>query len=344
VLTAHSLSPSVGLNGDNTTSNLPTAAPITFDEPSVTAPTLRQRQGSVVVANARKPRASRCCGPTSPEYSLKVAENRMREDSGSTTLVDGPARAGASESGPSLGIEQQQQEGEEEEEEDGDEEREREAGSDVSESGSDSDSTSGRTIEKLLRFRSVISKSELLRLLAVYQEVNGDFYPVFNMSRVKAHAKSLYEQPISADPSDRRARNLDDRLQAEGLIILNLAIVIALCAAEPDARGGTRKRIYSNIRDVLNAKIAAPATSIKHVAIAILAVSHSSQHVPGKPNVDNQQVTLCHVLTSLIQGCLLLLYPQTSSLVEHVRSSWSHAHRAGDFQRRESRLHARRRV
>lgn len=60
-------------------------------------------------------------------------------------------------------------------------------------------------------------------------------------------------------------------MDEDDLLILNLVMTIAQCA-DPSYETAVEGSLYSCCRDVVNAKLASPATSIKRVTIALLVV------------------------------------------------------------------------
>jgi hypothetical protein len=198
--------------------------------------------------NSRKQRTRRpFCGPTSPEYSLNVAQSRMRQGSFSDELTGGRLTLATIDDNVN------------------DEDFDNAAGDD------DVEATS-RVMDQLTRFQTLLAQRDVLRLMFVYQEVNGDFYPIVNMDSIREHVEALYGWLPTRSPLDGAEEPNDCPVDQESLLILNLALAIALCAGEVSNGPSIAKTIYSNCRDVINVKLASPAESIKPVVIALLVV------------------------------------------------------------------------
>ncbi|CAH0036149.1 unnamed protein product [Clonostachys rhizophaga] len=121
---------------------------------------------------------------------------------------------------------------------------------------------------KLLQFRSVIGLQETLRLLHVYQEVIGELHPIVDIDELASQAPSCYEE------SDSGICDLFNRgpceVSEEQLLILNLILAIALRADSNTASHHTGILLRQSFQDIVNAKLATPAYSLNHVIIILL--------------------------------------------------------------------------
>lgn len=191
------------------------------------------------------------CGPTSPDYSLNMAQMKLRQRSNSHSFSRQRRPTLASmDDGAGYG--------------------DRDGGDEYADGGMSQTSTeSWRSQQmehsKLLYVRSIMGAEEALRLLRTYQDLVGDFHPVVNMEELTAQAQTLCSEPsLVTGPGDN------------DLLILNLTLAIALRAGSMSATTETEVALQSRFQDALNAKLAAPATSIKDVVIVLLAVrTHS---------------------------------------------------------------------
>ena len=126
----------------------------------------------------------------------------------------------------------------------------------------------------LLTFRSFLSIQETIELLQVYDQVVGDFHPVVDATALIAQTRFWY--------ADKDLRTCDAPTAAttgaadhESLLILNMALAIALRADSKPIYNTTETLLRDNFQDAVNAKLAAPAYSIRHVTIILLKVSLS---------------------------------------------------------------------
>lgn len=136
-------------------------------------------------------------------------------------------------------------------------------------------SVSPRTIDKgdpamLLTFRSIISLQEATQLLYIYQEVVGELHPVVDIDRLIMQTRSWYAD-AGAGMWDVLAASTGAEAY-ELLLILNLCLAIALRADSKVGNGNTEGLLRDSFQDAVNAKLAAPANSIKHATIIFLKV------------------------------------------------------------------------
>ncbi|GKU09193.1 unnamed protein product, partial [Fusarium langsethiae] len=134
-------------------------------------------------------------------------------------------------------------------------------------------SMSPHTIDKgdpamLLTFRSVISLQEAIQLLYVYQEVVGELHPVVDIDGLVMQTRSWYADAgcgvwdVVAASTGAEAYEL--------LLIMNLCLAIALRADSKVGSINTEGLLRDSFQDAVNAKLAAPANSIKHATIIFL--------------------------------------------------------------------------
>lgn len=201
------------------------------------------------------PRSSRTAasqnfyGPTCPDYALNVGQLKLRRDS--------------------LPLHQRQLQLASIHEDDASEEGDPET----------QFSISPRTVDKgdpamLLTFRSVIGLQEAIQLLYVYQEVVGELHPVVDIDALIMQTRSWYAD-AGAGMWDVLAASTGAEAY-ELLLMLNLCLAIALRADARTGSGNTEGLLRDSFQDAVNAKLAAPANSIKHATIIFLKVcSHS---------------------------------------------------------------------
>ncbi|QPC73303.1 hypothetical protein HYE68_004055 [Fusarium pseudograminearum] len=120
----------------------------------------------------------------------------------------------------------------------------------------------------LLAFRSIISLQEAIQLLYVYQEVVGELHPVVDIDGLVMQTRSWYAD-AGAGVWDVVAASTG----AEGyelLLIMNLCLAIALRADSKVGNINTEGLLRDSFQDAVNAKLAAPANSIRHATIIFL--------------------------------------------------------------------------
>ncbi|KAH6979088.1 hypothetical protein EDB82DRAFT_448697 [Fusarium venenatum] len=134
-------------------------------------------------------------------------------------------------------------------------------------------SMSPHTIDKgdpamLLTFRSVIGLQEAIQLLYVYQEVVGELHPVVDIDGLVMQTRSWYAD-AGAGVWDVVAASTGAEAY-ELLLIMNLCLAIALRADSKLGSMNTESLLRDSFQDAVNAKLAAPANSIKHATIIFL--------------------------------------------------------------------------
>lgn len=191
------------------------------------------------------------CGPTSPDYSLNVAQMRMGQGKYSTTS------GVAWHVSPSLDGSQHSEEGIRltSPEEDG---------------WAAVDPSLRRSLRhSLLQFQTLLPKREALRLIRVYKEVVGELHPFVDCDRLAEQTEGWYNWPGTGSSS---AKGGDDSLSDEdGLLILNLVLSIALCA-ESGCQSEDARSLHKNCRGVINILLAVPVTGLRHVLLTLLVV------------------------------------------------------------------------
>ncbi|RSL79296.1 hypothetical protein CEP51_007481 [Fusarium floridanum] len=179
-------------------------------------------------------------GPTSPDYTLNVGQLKLRRNSCP---------------GPPLQEQQLQLASI-------DEDAASDTGDDET-AQDDRPSVSPRTVERqdatpLLTFRSIMGLQEAIQLVHIYQEVVGDLHPVVDIDALIKQAQSWYADSDSGATS------------CELLMIFNLVLIIALRADPRPNHCHKENLLRESFQDAVNAKLAAPAYSIKHATIIFL--------------------------------------------------------------------------
>lgn len=200
--------------------------------------------------------AQRFYGPTSPDYALNVAQLKMRRDS---------------HAGPPLHQRQLQLAGIHEEDVSGSDDEDRLQDGQHSEALRDNDKTN---IAPLLTFRSIICLPEAIRLLCTFQEVIVDLHPIVNTDSLMAQTRSLYS--VSDIRNWESPTSGTEATTCEILLILNLSLAIALHSDSDPKNHNNECIIRDSFQNAVNAKMAAPASSIKHATIILLKVFPAS--------------------------------------------------------------------
>lgn len=197
-----------------------------------------------VPAAASKRASHRFYGPTSPDYSLIAAERRVQQ---SVASNDSPRE----QSAPCF--------------DDGKSDNEEDWAEDVDSPALSRPPTRQHPQPALLQFLGLFTRREAIRLLKVYHEAIGNLHPICDIARLLEQIEWLYNQSTGAQDDSETMVDEDE------LLILNLALSIALCA-EPASKSLPANILYNGYRDIVNATLLAPATSLRHVTIAILEV------------------------------------------------------------------------
>jgi hypothetical protein len=201
-------------------------------------------------------------GPTCPDYSLNMAQLRLRQGGFSKISQENPNLA-STDYGSS----------EDEEPRGGsatvDAERLRLAAA----------SNQG-VRQRLVDFRNLFALQEAIPLLYAYQEVVGEYHPILAIDQLVQQVEGWYscaapEMSSSVDPSDENT-----------LVIINIVLSIALYAESNCPGSETSNQaslLYLGFCEVVNGKIMCSAPSIKQVVITLLMVSPISLMSLGVP-------------------------------------------------------------
>lgn len=225
-------------------------------------------------------------GPTSPDYSLNAALIRLEQRNSSDlgTEID-------DQRVPSIVDSQSDDEG--------------------PTGGPDSSdvviSSNNRRRQALSKLRTLLSKPEATRLLYVYQDAIGEIHPICDIASLVEQTEAFY----NTSDTDAEWRSYADPLNEENnLLIVNLAISIALLA-ESGSQSEMGKALFESCRDLINAKLAVPATGIKSVTVVLLAVS-----VPAAFPGTLQRIKLTQFMQGFYHyfgGCLTLAWRMCGS-------------------------------
>lgn len=188
---------------------------------------------------AESPRL-RFCGPTSPNFSLNMAQIKLTDKEASSS--------GKRPRLPTMDEDMS----------------DREVGS-ISDSSSHhtqvnpSAISSDRTLAHLNTFATL---DQALRLLETYQEIIGHFHPILDFARLKQHAEKCFSRTTSGDIA----------LDEDDFITLHLALSMALVAEGKSSIRLERSRLGC-VFDMANARITSPAAVVTQVTVALLVVS-----------------------------------------------------------------------
>lgn len=209
--------------------------------------------------SSTKGTAHRFYGPTSPEYSLNVAQMRLRRGSFTNSDTDGRKVSGVddgrSEDGsiPMVGPEEEDHDA-----------------TDLTAPFLWPQSRSVR--RKLFTFRSILPKREAIRLLFVYQEVIGDLHPVFNIETLVQEVESWYRLSPNEDGTESGGtRNGKSLVNEASLVIANLALATAICA-DSTAKPNAEAEIYASCREVVYSMLASPVPTVNNCVVTLLMV------------------------------------------------------------------------
>ncbi|KFA51857.1 hypothetical protein S40293_04084 [Stachybotrys chartarum IBT 40293] len=210
--------------------------------------------------SASRSTGQRFCGPTSPEYSLNVAQMKLRQ--GNTTATSPRRTEMASIEDEALSDDEAEQ---------GVSEGHISVGANVA-------LPMRRTHpQHLFQIFSIVDISQAARLLQVYQDVIGELHPFVDIKDLAGRLPVWYAR------CDRDAgvgiESLDGADEGQ-LVLTNLALAIAL-RAETTSFGPHETRIVqSNVESIISAKLMSPASSIKDVeAVLMAALYHYFQDV-----------------------------------------------------------------
>ncbi|KAH6968122.1 hypothetical protein DER45DRAFT_638427 [Fusarium avenaceum] len=124
----------------------------------------------------------------------------------------------------------------------------------------------------LMGFRSLINYKEALRLLALYQDIVGDFHPFVNLDRLVAKTRAWYlgstETPrLGQDTGSGGSTKLS---LEEDLLTYNLVLSIALHADTESRNSGVEAIIWKTCRAAVNNQLISQTTGMQHVIIVLL--------------------------------------------------------------------------
>jgi hypothetical protein len=111
---------------------------------------------------------------------------------------------------------------------------------------------------------------EVLRLIGVYDEVIGEHNPCLDVGWLKEQAERWYEWAAGAGTMVNGTPK-ECPLDEDDSLILLLVIAIALAAEISPTQMVTCEQVYTKFEESIKAKFISPATSLKHVIIALLA-------------------------------------------------------------------------
>lgn len=196
-------------------------------------------------------------GPTSPYFSLNVAQNKVSDKTS-------PKARESTERLPSI----------DQDDSDGDE-MEDDNASHISPSSCRKTST-GHGVNvmpwaDLFKLPFHLTLQEAVRLLEVYQEVVGEFHPILDITFLTHLAERWYAWSRSgaADIGKAGSSDVGDE---DSYLALILVIAIALRAENTLPQSQIFKQIHNSCCANVNAKLVSPATTVTDVVIALLAV------------------------------------------------------------------------
>ncbi|KAI9148854.1 Flavin prenyltransferase PAD1 [Paramyrothecium foliicola] len=209
-------------------------------------PTTSSSHSEAPLSASRQPSRG-FCGPTSPDYSLNVAQIRLRS---------GNSRAPGTEPGSMASIDD-------------------EVLSENEDEPATSDGPSPARLilpvcnihlEKLFQIFSLLDLNETTRLLRVYQDVVGELHPFVDIEDLICRCPKWHT--IWEQEKDGGNFNIADE---EHLVIANLALAIAVRAEACALGDRVAGLVQSSLESIISAKLMSPATSIKDVEAVLLA-------------------------------------------------------------------------
>ncbi|OBS17114.1 hypothetical protein FPOA_12388 [Fusarium poae] len=194
-------------------------------------------------------------GPTSPDYSLNIAQMRVRQTGSSSDAVYHRQLKLASIHSEPTPVDITADEGK------------------VRESPTPVLSCERANLMHLMGFRALINYREALRLLALYQDIVGDFHPFVNVDNLVARTRTWYIG--SPGSPSLRLQDCDSdhiaRLSLEeDLITYNLVLAIALHADAKFRNSDVEATIWKNCKAAINGRLITRTTGIQHVTIVLL--------------------------------------------------------------------------
>ncbi|KAH0422033.1 fungal specific transcription factor domain-containing protein [Colletotrichum camelliae] len=192
----------------------------------------------------------RYCGPTSPDYSLNVAQIRMKQGSFShqsrrprlPSIEDSQSDDGGSDDG---------------------------SGYDFHDGSSSQDPD--RSLKTLIGFTRHLTKCQATQLMSTYQEVFGDFHPILDIRNLVSQLERLYQLNAHTYTADLSMNSgFGELIDESSVLIINLVLSIALCA-EPTQHPSVdvSREIYSYCRQNIETRL---ISSVPHVNNAVIAI------------------------------------------------------------------------
>lgn len=264
---------------DNLTSRVWLSTLHRDDESTTQTASSSDTERLAAVGNTARTLIQRFHGPTSPDYSLNMAQIRLRQHSFSTRSQR-PLLASINDETVS-----------------GDE-TDCENGYGSSISGESWHSRHRAKQSGLQHFRSIMSLQDAVRLLLVYQEVVGDFHPLVDLNDLISQVRAWYAD-LDATSSGRQDSFVQSAIleSDENSLLIHLALAIALRAESTSSTSDIETKLQNRFQDALNAKLAFPASGIKDVVAVLLAVNAPTLAA----------LIMGIVLTDIFVGSVLLL-------------------------------------
>ncbi|KAG7423146.1 Activator of stress genes 1 [Fusarium oxysporum f. sp. raphani] len=186
-------------------------------------------------------------GPTSPDYSLNIAQIRVRQTGSSSDVVyHRQLQLASIDSEPAVANGTVDE-------------------GDIRELPTPFLGERGSSMH-LMAFRALINYREALRLLALYQDIVGDFHPFVNLDKLVARTRAWYV----GEPQDMDSDRTGELSLEEDLITYNLVLAIAL-HADPESRNSDVEAIiWRNCKADVNSRLISRTTGTQHVVIVLL--------------------------------------------------------------------------
>ncbi|KAH8655851.1 hypothetical protein BX600DRAFT_470426 [Xylariales sp. PMI_506] len=125
--------------------------------------------------------------------------------------------------------------------------------------------------QKTLHFRNILTQYESTRLLALYQEVVGEYHPILAVDQLVQQVGAWYN--AVSNPTQWHHPASQEMVDENNLLIVNIALSIALCAESKSTGSDASDRaklLYAGCRDLIDAKIMSSKASVKQVVITLL--------------------------------------------------------------------------
>lgn len=114
----------------------------------------------------------------------------------------------------------------------------------------------------------LLSKVDMCRLLHVYQEVIGNFYPILDLKSLGEEAERLYDcGGIDLGLTQGNSSHVDDN----SILVLNLVSSIALMA-ETTGTSKIAQVLYESAQSAIQTNVTAQKLQIQDVVLVLLAV------------------------------------------------------------------------